>query len=82
MIPSMNLSSAIAQLKQQKAHYEYQLKHIEAALAALEGINGNGISGRRVLTGPRRMSAAARARIVAAQKARWAKWRKQQKRAA
>jgi len=45
---------------------------IDRAIAALEGLRGKARGqGRR-----RKMSAAARARIAAAQRARWAKWKK------
>jgi len=55
---------------------------IERVIAALEGVNSTGRLARR-LTGAtrkiRRISAAGRARIAAAQRARWAKLRKKRK---
>jgi len=49
---------------------------ISQAIAALEGVSENHTRGP---SGPRRISPAARARIIAAQKARWAAWRKKRR---
>jgi len=48
-------------------------EQIEDLSNQLAGILGNGAAGPEVAQGKRKMSAAARARIAAAQKARWAK---------
>ena len=62
-----NVSSIIGQLKKERDRVEKQLSGLNAALKAF----GNVYSG-----GKRKMSAASRAKIAAAQRARWAKFRK------
>ena len=58
--------SAVGQLKKEKANLRKQLDRVESALAVLGKLNGAG--------GPTRtLSVAARRRIAAAQRARWAK---------
>ena len=68
------LDQAIATLKAASKRLEKELSQVGAAIAALQGAsnNGRGITAR--LSG-RKLSASARRRIAAAQKARWAKWR-------
>jgi hypothetical protein len=64
-----NLSGILAQLKKERDRVQQQLSGLNAALAAFAGVYTN--SGE---TRPRRkMSARSRARIAAAQRARWAK---------
>jgi hypothetical protein len=57
----------IAQLKIERDRAAQQVNALDTAIAALGGLN------TRRLRGPRKMSAAARARLSASQKARWAK---------
>jgi hypothetical protein len=66
-----NLSGILKQLKRERDRVHQQLSGLNAALEAFAGVyRGNdGIKPRR------KMSAKGRARIVAAQKARWAKVR-------
>lgn len=59
-----NLSAVVAQLKQERGK-------LDQAIAALSGITSNGGGGGR-----RKLSAAARERIAAAQRKRWAKFKK------
>jgi hypothetical protein len=66
----MNVSAVLAELKQER-------NRLNLAIAALEGING---SGPRLRGKGRTMSVAGRARIVEAQRKRWAKFKRQQKR--
>lgn len=61
------LASIIQQLQQERAR-------IDAALRALTGVS-NRIGARGPRMGRRKLSAAARRRIAAAQRARWAKWK-------
>jgi hypothetical protein len=58
----------IAHLKIERDKAAQQVNALDTAIRALSGMNST-----RVSHGPRKMSAAARARISAAQKARWAK---------
>jgi len=70
------LIQAITELKQERAR-------LDSAITALESLNGNRpITKARKATGARTMSTGARMRIAAAQKARWAKWRKANRKAA
>jgi len=68
-----NISVVLAQLRQER-------DTLNEAIAALEGISTRGrsamVNSRRA---KRALSLAGRRRIAAAQKARWAKWRKQKK---
>jgi len=58
----------LALLKAERDKVAQQVNALDTAIRALSGLNTN-----RLSRGSRRMSAAARARISAAQKARWAK---------
>ena len=60
----------IAQLKAERDKAAQQVNALDTAIRALRGL-----SSTRVSHGPRKMSAAARARISASQKARWARTR-------
>jgi len=60
-----NLTSVLSQLEQERARLTSQLDGLNRALSALNG-TGNIRTGRTI-------SAAGRARIAAAQRARWAK---------
>ena len=70
-----NLSSVLHQLQQERRRLTSQLESLSNALSALGAIGRR----RMRMSAGRRMSASAIARIRAAQKKRWAKWRKQQK---
>ena len=66
----MNLAGVVQQLRKERDQAARTVEQLDAALAALDG----GSYGRR--TGTRRkISRAGRARIAAAQRARWAKVR-------
>jgi hypothetical protein len=64
-----NLGGVVKQLKKEHERLTREIKGIAAALAAFGAAYGKGRGARG------RMSAAGRARIAAAQKARWAKLR-------
>jgi hypothetical protein len=61
-----NLTSVVNQLQQERTRLTAQLERLNTAISIL-----NGTSGNRTRRGT--MSAAGRARIAAAQRARWAK---------
>jgi hypothetical protein len=63
-----NLAGVVRLLKKEQDRLTKELRGIGAALAAFGNVYGKG-------TGTRKLSAAARARIAAAQRARWAKVR-------
>ena len=62
----------IAQLKAERDKAAQQVNALDTAIKALSGMNSTHVS-----HGPHKMSAAARARISASQKARWARTRGQ-----
>ena len=73
-----NLVEVVAQLRKQRDEEQKIVEQLERALAALGGVDGSG-SGRKSAQNlgreSRTMSAAARKRIAAAQRERWAKWK-------
>lgn len=72
-----NLDKVVKALMTEQRTLQSRLSQIDAAIAALRGVNQDGRA-----VGPKRiLSVAARRRIAAAQRARWAKY-KAQKRAA
>ena len=66
------LESVVLQLRAERTKLVDQLRHVDAALSVLGKLNGG-----RSYTKPRRrrLSMAARKKIAAAQRARWAKVR-------
>ncbi len=75
-----NLDKVVKSLVTEQRSLQGKLSQVEAAIAALRGMGQNGRSaGAR----PKRvLSVAARRRIAAAQRARWAKYKQQKKSAA
>ena len=65
-----NLAGVVQQLKKERDQASRTVERIDAALAALNGDSYGRKAGTR-----RKISAAGRARIAAAQRARWAKMR-------
>ena len=70
-----NLSSIVKQLKAERHRVEKQLSGMDAALTAFANVYGGGKPSRK----RRKMSAKSRAKIAAAQRARWAKVRAKHK---
>jgi hypothetical protein len=70
------LESVVSQLRVERTSLVNQLRHVDAALSVLGKLDGG-----RSYTKPRRrkLSAVARKKIAAAQRARWAKVRRQKK---
>jgi hypothetical protein len=64
-----NFSGIVVQLKRERDRVEQQLSGLNAALAAFAGV----YTSNAVLRPQRKISAKGRARIAAAQRARWAK---------
>jgi hypothetical protein len=76
-----NLATALNQLRAQRRQSQQQLETLDQAIAALDRLARNGSAGRS--NHPKRtLSAAARRRISQAQKARWARVRAKQAKAA
>jgi hypothetical protein len=70
----VNLSAVVQDLKKERERAHKEVQRIDAALAALGSLSPNGSARRRA------MSAAARRKISAAQKLRWAKQKARPKR--
>ena len=73
-----NLTGVIRQLRKEKQRLHGEMERLNAALAALGSVGGleRRSKGSRMPKVRRPMSAAARKKIAAAQRARWAKWKK------
>ena len=74
-----DLDAVLEQLKQERERAEGELRQLEKVIAALSKVTARSLrasysSGKRM---KRQLSAAARERIAAAQRARWAKVRAQ-----
>jgi hypothetical protein len=70
------LAEALQQLREERTHAQEQVTKLDRAIVAIEGIIGKGNSGLAGLGhkgNKRTMSVAARRKIAAAQRARWAK---------
>jgi hypothetical protein len=78
----LNLSKVVGQLKKEREQTQAKLNQLDTALKVLGDIGTTGPrgNGRRMRSESRTpMSAGAKRRIAAAQRARWAKWRAAQK---
>ena len=71
-----NLSGIVKQLKKERDRVEQQLSGLNAALAAFAGVYRGTVKPRRKR---RKLSAKSRAKIAAAQRARWAKVKSKKK---
>ena len=75
-----NLATVFGRLKHERVRVEAELRQLDQAIQALSKVvPGNEGAGR---AGNHRMSAAARKRIAAAQRARWARFHATRKRSA
>jgi hypothetical protein len=77
-----NLVKVVGQLRKQRDEAQKEVEQLDQALAALgtiDGLRSHGRNSRNLGRKGRTMSAAARKRIAAAQRARWAKWKAAQK---
>ena len=72
-----NLDNAVSALVAEQRNLQDKLKQVEAAISALRIVSHNGRGGS--LRPKRVLSVAARRRIAAAQRARWAKYKAQKK---
>jgi hypothetical protein len=73
-----NLAKVVIQLRRERDKAQKTVEQLDRALMALGGLNGlrKGASGAQKFgMKARTMSAEARKRIAAAQRARWAKWK-------
>ena len=73
-----NLRKVVMQMRQERDAAQKRVEQLDQALAALGSLDGyrtRGRGSRKLGTKRRTMSAQARKRIAAAQRARWAKWK-------
>jgi len=71
----LNLTKTVEQLKQERERTRKELERLDSALTILTSLTGAKRGFVRGRGKRRTMSAAARKRIAAAQRARWAKWK-------
>ena len=74
------VASVLKELHKQKQAKQAELNRLDEAIVIIRKLGGRLPPGR--VTSKRTLSAAARRRIIAAQRARWAKWRAARKRKA
>ena len=80
-----NLANVVQQLRKERDQAQRRIEQLDGALKALAGLSGvRGTTvgpgrGQRPAGTRRTMSAEARKRIAAAQRARWAKWKRAQR---
>ena len=75
-MPKSLIQSVVGQLQKERTRLEDELRRVSAALTAFGKVYMQGTKGTRGATRKgRTLSAAARKRIAAAQRARWAKVR-------
>ena len=73
------MNQVVQQLRAQRKHTAQELEKLDLAIRALTSLDGKGATLKVAFRRKPRFSAAARARIAAAQRARWAKIRAAQK---
>jgi hypothetical protein len=78
-----SLATVVQQLRKERDQTQKKIEQLDQALKALTGVGGlSTTTGRRRINVSRKrrtMSVAARKRIAAAQRARWAKWKAAQR---
>ena len=70
-----NLSSALQQLRAERKQVQLHVEKLDTAISAIESLNGSGTFATKQPT--RIISAASRRKMAQAQRARWAKARKE-----
>ena len=76
-----NLNNTLQELRAERSRAQLRVEKLERAISVIESLNSSGTSGNA--TQPKRIiSAASRRKMALAQKARWAKVRAKQKKAA
>ncbi|HWH60944.1 MAG TPA: hypothetical protein VN682_25180 [Terriglobales bacterium] len=70
-----NLDHVLQQLRDERGRTQQQLQQLDSAISMLEGLGGNNSHARTSSRAGRVVSALARRRMAAAQRARWAKVR-------
>jgi hypothetical protein len=75
----VNLTQILADIQTKRAEVQKELRGLDSAINALQGLTTGNRGRSAPRGGRRRLSAAARKRISDAQKARWAKFKKQKR---
>lgn len=70
-----NLDHVLQQLRDERSRAQQQLEQLDSAISVLEGVGGNNSHARTSSRAGRVVSALARRRMAAAQRARWARVR-------
>ena len=70
-----NLDHVLQQLRDERSRAQQQLQQLDSAISVLEGVGGNNSHARTSSRAGRVVSALARRRMAAAQRARWARVR-------
>ena len=74
----IKFDNVLQQLRQEHKQAQVEVDKLEKAISAIEGLNGRNGGNTANGTRPKKtMSAAAKRRIAAAQRARWARFKKQ-----
>ena len=71
-----NLSNALQQLRQERSRAQAEVEKLDEAISVIESISGSGVS-RKGSRATRIVSAASRRKMAQAQKARWARHRRE-----
>jgi hypothetical protein len=78
-----NLDNALWELREKRSHAQLEIEKLDQIIVGIESLNGAGAAVPGKTVQPKRIiSAASRRKMAAAQKARWAKIRAQEKKAA
>jgi hypothetical protein len=75
-----SLTGVLSQLQAERQKMQKEMSKLDHAITVIRGLNNT--TGSTSMRPPSRMSLAARRRIAAAQRVRWAKWKAAQKKAA
>ena len=71
-----NLLNALQQLRQERSRVQAEVEKLDEAISVIESLNGSGVS-RKGTRATRIVSAASRRKMAQAQKARWARHRRE-----
>ena len=72
----LNLKDALQQLRQERSRAQAEVEKLDEAISVIESLNSSGVS-RKGTRATRFVSAASRRKMAQAQKARWARQRKE-----
>jgi hypothetical protein len=73
-----NIADTVKELEQERSRLAGEVRKLDKAIAVLRKLGGSPFGAQKTAKKRRPMSAAARRKIGAAQRARWAKWKQKQ----